>query len=208
VPASDLIQRLQNRHRPCCFDLHPSQVISTVWEETWSSDRPGTRDHSGEIMIKQLGQLLRDSNQRFEDPFFPADSSSLFVDPTHVEKNRFAQKTGRSDEDPFLAGRDVQRDVSWKRVAEIGNPREIPVVPTADIFLQSDVLLIPCVGQVFSGSVSPEDVKQGALGNCCKSHCALIARTILAQRSICSHPTAQTYAPSKCRTSRLANGSN
>jgi hypothetical protein len=80
-------------------------------------------------MIKQLGQLLRDSNQRFSDPFFPADVSSLFVDPSQAEKNKSAVSTARFDEDAFLAGRDVQRDVSWKRIADIGNPNDTPVVP-------------------------------------------------------------------------------
>ncbi len=79
-------------------------------------------------MIKKLGQLLRDSNQTFSDPFFPADVSSLFVDPSQADKNKSAASSARFDEDAFLAGRDIERDVSWRRVAEIGNPNETPVV--------------------------------------------------------------------------------
>ncbi len=80
-------------------------------------------------MIKQLGKLLRDSNQKFSDPFFPAEVASLFVDPSQADKNKAAVSTARFDQDAFLAGKDVMRDVCWKRVAEIGNLKETPVVP-------------------------------------------------------------------------------
>jgi hypothetical protein len=127
-PAADLLQKLQNRHQQCSFSTHPSKAISITWEETWSSDKAGTRDQNGETMIHHLGQLLRDSNQKFSDPFFPAEVSGLFVDPSQADKNRAAATTARFDEDAFLAGKDIARDVSWKRVAEIGNPKETPVV--------------------------------------------------------------------------------
>ncbi len=90
-------------------------------------------------MIKQLGQLLRDSNQHFSDPYFPADVSSLFVDPSQADKNKSAASSARFDEDAFLAGKDIQRDVSWQRVAEIGNPKDKPVVPTLHTFYVLEV---------------------------------------------------------------------
>ena len=126
--AAGLLKKIQDRHRPCSFTSHPPQAASIVWEESWSSTKAGTRDPNGEVLIHKLGQLLRQSKQKFADPFFPADVSSLFVDPSQADKNISAAKTGRTDQDAFLAGTNISRDVVWKRVDEIGNPNEKAVV--------------------------------------------------------------------------------
>lgn len=126
--ATNLLKKLQDRHWPCSLKSHPNQPSSIAWEESWSSTNIGTRDPNGEVLIHQLGQILRDSNQRFVDPYFPADVSSLFVDPSQAEKNKAAASTERFDQDAFLAGKDVQRDVVWHKVDDIGNPREKAVV--------------------------------------------------------------------------------
>ena len=173
--AADVAQKLQERHKLCSFTSHPTQPITVAWEETWSSTEVNTRDPNGEVLVHKLGQILRNTAQTFQDPFFPADVSSLFVDPTQAEKNKAAASTARLDEDAFLAGKDVQNDISWQRVKDIGNPNDKPVVfhlidfiPLSSSFARRR-LKYCCILQVFSGSVSPEDVQQGQLGNCCES---------------------------------------
>ena len=99
-----------------------------TWEETWSSTQAGSRDSNGELLLEQLGNILRESKTTFADPYFPADYTSLFVDPSQVSKNKSAAASFRSDEQPFLAGKDVVNDIVWKSANEIGNPREKPVV--------------------------------------------------------------------------------
>ena len=126
--AADLLQKLQERHKLCSFTSHPTQPITVAWEETWSSTRVNTRDPNGEVLVHKLGHILRSSSKTFKDPFFPPDVSSLFVDASQADKNVSAASSDRFDQDAFLAGKDVRRDVCWKSVKDIGNPNDKPVV--------------------------------------------------------------------------------
>jgi hypothetical protein len=62
---------------------HPSEPYVKCWEETWSPFE-FSRDPEGEVMLKALAEALRAKRALFQDPLFPADSSSLFVDPAGV----------------------------------------------------------------------------------------------------------------------------
>jgi len=62
---------------------HPSEPYVKCWEETWSPFE-FSRDPDGEAMLKALAQALRAKPALFQDPLFPADSSSLFADPAGV----------------------------------------------------------------------------------------------------------------------------
>uniref|UniRef100_A0A7S0M852 Calpain catalytic domain-containing protein n=1 Tax=Cryptomonas curvata TaxID=233186 RepID=A0A7S0M852_9CRYP len=124
----------------CC--QVPAAPTVEEWEETWSGTQP-SRDPKGDALVKSLIEAVKASGKKFSDPHFPADNSSLFADPANAFANEGAEQTFRKDQDPFLAG---VSGIQWKRPAEIGNPNATPVV--------------------FSGSISPDDVAQGRLGNC------------------------------------------
>jgi hypothetical protein len=140
--VADLAEQIYNRRRMIDAEKVPAAPTVEEWEESWSGSQP-SRDPKGEALVKSLIDALKASGTKFSDPHFPADNSSLFADPANAFANEGAEQTFRKDQDPFLAG---VKGIAWKRPADIGNPAATPVV--------------------FSGSISPDDVAQGRLGNC------------------------------------------
>lgn len=82
--AAGLVKNIYTRHALVDPTKHPAKPYLFATEDTWWPLRP-SRDASGEQMVKELADLLRSSKgKKFEDPFFPADSTSLYaamVDP-------------------------------------------------------------------------------------------------------------------------------
>ena len=98
------------------------------------------RDADGEALLLQLVETLRGSGQRFTDPLFPPDDSSLYRDQPAASAG--GEQSVRMDLAPFLS---AVKGVEWKRAAEIGG---------------SDLSV------VFSDDIDPDDIAQGNLGDC------------------------------------------
>mmetsp|Transcript_12336 Transcript_12336/g.29802 ORF Transcript_12336/g.29802 Transcript_12336/m.29802 type:complete len:591 (-) Transcript_12336:78-1850(-) len=111
------------------------------WEEVWDPSS-ASRDKDGEKCVHELARLIRNKGSLFTDPTFPPTNASLFANSSSKD-NSGVEQSFRKDQDPFLAG---VKGIVWKRPSEIATPGEKPVV--------------------FSGTISPDDVAQGRLGNC------------------------------------------
>lgn len=121
--------------------------VKDSWAENWSNDKEHSRDAPGEDKILQLGKLLRAERAEFEDRYFPADDSSLYIDPTTAGANAKKKRGSfRTDEEAFLTGID---GIEWKRPYEIYGSIGADSLPKA-----------------FVGDIDPDDVAQGNLGNC------------------------------------------
>jgi hypothetical protein len=148
--AGVLVKKLYTRHALVDPGKHASKPYLFTTQDTWWPLRP-SRDASGEQMVKELADLLRSSKSaKFEDPFFPADDTSLFADPTTAAaKSSAQQQTFRKDQDPFLAG---VTGIEWRRPAEFGDVSQKVVTWSGR--------------EGEGGGVDPDDVAQGRLGNC------------------------------------------
>ena len=111
--AGRILQTLQSRHQPMNFKSYPADPASVVWEDSWSSEKSETRDPLGADLVKNLAAELKKQNAKFTDPYFPPDSTSLYVDPTKKFQD-------------FLEGH-YAGNIVWKRPSELFPGKELKV---------------------------------------------------------------------------------
>jgi hypothetical protein len=138
--AGRMLQILQSRHQPMSLKSYSTEASSIVWDDAWSIAKDDTRDPEGSKLVDRLAAELRRQNELKK-------KNTKFTDPF------FSPTAGSLFVDPsrkfqdFLEGH-YTGNIVWKRPSELFSDKEI---------------------KVFSGTISPDDVKQGLIGNCCKN---------------------------------------
>jgi hypothetical protein len=153
--AGRMLQTLQSRHQPMNLKSYSTEASSIVWEDAWSIAKDDTRDPEGSKVVDKLAAELRRQNELKK-------KNTKFTDPFFppTASSLFVDPSRKFQD--FLEGHYIG-NIVWKRPSELFADKEI---------------------KVFSGTISPEDVKQGLIGNCCKTSClSLVLGWILKRRS-------------------------
>ncbi len=137
--AGRILQALHSRHQPMNLKSYPTDASSVVWEDAWSLVKDDTRDPEGSKLIEKLASELKKQNELKK-------KETKFTDPFFPPNasSLFVDPTRKFQD--FLEGH-YTGNIVWKRPSELFTDKEI---------------------KVFSGTISPDDVKQGLIGNCCK----------------------------------------
>lgn len=138
----------------------------TLVEWALEGDGGPTRDPRGEELVLALADRLRKEGRRFEDEYFPPSDDSLyqFAAPLpaavdEAEGGAAAPKSARIDHSKFCHGADGKPlSVVWARGTEIASRRGLP--PSAAVIFSKDP------DDPTKLSVDPDDIAQGALGDC------------------------------------------
>jgi hypothetical protein len=113
--AGDILKSIDSRHHPMDMQSPLKKPASIIWEEAWSIQQEHTRDPVGARLVNKLAaEIRKQPDPQFIDPFFPPDSSSLYVDPHRKYQD-------------FLEGH-YHDNIVWKRPSELF-PGTIPKVP-------------------------------------------------------------------------------
>jgi hypothetical protein len=119
---------------------YSTEASSIVWEDSWSIAKDDTRDPEGSKLVDKLAMELRRQNELKK-------KNTKFTDPFFLPtaSSLFVDPSRKFQD--FLEGH-YTGNIVWKRPSELFADKEI---------------------KVFSGTISPDDLKQGLIGNCCKS---------------------------------------
>jgi hypothetical protein len=119
---------------------YSTESSSVVWEDTWSIAKDDTRDPEGSKLVDKLAAELRRQNELKKQ-------NTKFTDPffSPAASSLFVDPSRKFQD--FLEGH-YTGNIVWKRPSELFADKEL---------------------KVFSGTISPDDVKQGLIGNCCKT---------------------------------------
>ena len=165
VPTPKLVGILERR--AVGRDARSSEPCTLV-EWALEGDGGPTRDPRGEELVLALADRLRKEGKRFEDEYFPPSDDSLYqfaaplpaaVDKAEEDADGVAKSAARIDHSKFCHGADGKPlSVVWARGSEIAARRGLP--PSAAVIFSKDP------NDPTKLTVDPDDIAQGALGDC------------------------------------------
>ncbi len=104
--AGEILKSLDSRHQPMDMQSTLENPKSVVWEDAWSIQQENTRDPVGAQLVDMLAaEIRKQPDAVFTDPFFPPNSSSLYVDPHRKYQD-------------FLEGH-YHDNIVWRRPSEL-----------------------------------------------------------------------------------------